>query len=903
MTTVTHDFTPTEDRSVLAGASTNWEGEYELTLKVGDISQGPEAYMRWLLDIEKGRTITSATLTLKSATVLASKSGTLRLNFRFLDPNLDNPDWEADDADFAGWFYENPQSSRAISNGNPGSETVFTINVTGSVQALVNRTHWGAGQHAICRIYLDGSTYGVGEVFPFYSSDSSSSPELSIEFEIRDTTDIGSGGAAAGGTALVGLNKSQPIMAAGVQAGGSALAFVSRDETATGGLEIEGVAIHHTEIAVGGGVTLSGSAHLMGVQEGAATVSGQSGGSCLGGKLIRVRVSPGSGLILGPYQPFAQSEMTVSAVYAELLNPTIEAAAVVTVHAEVLYAASATVTAMGEVSILSGEIVPIAATITGTSLASVRGGKVYSVVGSGGVLLAGATLPHRRIQISATVTIFGTAEVQAIGLYDQTSSLSGNATGVVIAMVIHRPSVTITSLSTVTVAAQLNAAVRVSAAVAASSGMQGFGGYLLDGAADVVGSASFVASLSKWQSVAITLEAHSTEQCLTSRTRNTSSVIPTFVTQNIVVQTTRNSSATLSVRAELAVNSTFLITAAASTNSNSALSVMAFRAAPAAAMILTSSDCSAIVARITPASATVVGLSEAESFASAIYAGSASVTSFVWFTAHARADFQTGATIIGQSGTTATSVYRPTPFPSTLYNWLEPQLSCPLFPLLLPRNVTLPAITYGRRSTEFLYYLDQPSSQRITVLGFDIFARSQAEAIDLSEELLTALHDYRGDIGNTLVYHSEAITLDDALFEDAGGNHQGVIRSVDFEIIHNHRRDVTETIWTTDQDLRTYLQEFTARQVTMVPDLSDSRPLITLTRSGTGLETYIGNARPFTDADYTIRIDSTSYATTLALADTLRRSLGNPVDDESDTFDFDAENRPLYRTELSLSFS
>ncbi|MBI1347243.1 hypothetical protein GC163_13260 [bacterium] len=587
----------------------------------------------------------------------------------------------------------------------------------------------------------------------------------------------------------------------------------------------------------------------------------------------------------------------------EFASATITATSTATANAVRIRPISSTIDATSTAAAAALRIRKAESTIIGQATASAAIQVSYRNTGAGGMVAGGTSRLTRRLKTSGTITAVADVTGYATAIYDQQTTGAALASGQATAQVTHQPTATVAAVATVTVSAINREAIEVSATVSAVSEMLVTVGYLVPTASSLVGTSSATAHASKRLTAQTTIEALETVSAVAHRTRNTSAMFTTFVMSEAETTRTRNTAATITGTSTKTADAVFLINCAATVSVTSTGEVSAHRTASGSASVTGSSTTEATAARITPASATVAGLSDAESFARAIYSGSADITNFVISEAHARADYQTAATITCQSVTQVTSIYRPTTLPDQIYNWLSDQLSVALYPLVLPRNVTLPAITYGRRATEFVYYLDQPSTQRITTLGFDIFARSQAEAINLTAELVEALHDYRGNIGNTIVSHAELISLDDTVFDDAGENHQGIIRSLDFEIIHNHRRDVTATVWTGDTDLAEYLQDFTAQQVTMVPDLTDSRPLITVTREGTGLETYIGNTRPYTDADYTIRIDSTSYATTLALADTLRRSLGNQVDDESDTFDFTSDNQPLYRTELAISFS
>jgi len=264
--------------------------------------------------------------------------------------------------------------------------------------------------------------------------------------------------------------------------------------------------------------------------------------------------------------------------------------------------------------------------------------------------------------------------------------------------------------------------------------------------------------------------------------------------------------------------------------------------------------------------------------------------------------FYFAGSINGSSNVAANMQYRPTPISSEILDYLRYQISAELYPLVLPMNVQLPAIAYSRSNSEFNYYLSSPAKLRTTTMSFDIFATSQEEAIDLSNELTDALHGYTGDMGSIEVKNCEIDNVDDAYFYIAGENSQGIIRTVDVIITHNHRIDWINYNYTDEEQLKTWCETYGLMNASFNAGHIETRPTIIINRTGPGLNAYVeGQEQLKNNGDhYLVTIQAEKYSTVVETAEILRLSLGNSVDNLYDSFDFDATGKPIFETNLEL---
>lgn len=75
---------------------------------------------------------------------------------------------------------------------------------------------------------------------------------------------------------------------------------------------------------------------------------------------------------------------------------------------------------------------------------------------------------------------------------------------------------------------------------------------------------------------------------------------------------------------------------------------------------------------------------------------------------------------------------------------LEDTIDTRVYPMFLPQNPTLPAITYQRVSGERDRSLTGLNSLSHPRIQFDCWAETYAEAKTLGEEVISALNDYPG---------------------------------------------------------------------------------------------------------------------------------------------------------------
>lgn len=107
-------------------------------------------------------------------------------------------------------------------------------------------------------------------------------------------------------------------------------------------------------------------------------------------------------------------------------------------------------------------------------------------------------------------------------------------------------------------------------------------------------------------------------------------------------------------------------------------------------------------------------------------------------------------------------------------------VSTRIYPLLLPQDAPLPAITYARVSTEReSAFVTDPglSTARIQV---DIWATSALNAMAVSEKVRSALHRYRGTIASVTIEESH-IDNEIAMYEPDTEIYHMVL---DFLILH-----------------------------------------------------------------------------------------------------------------------
>jgi hypothetical protein len=77
---------------------------------------------------------------------------------------------------------------------------------------------------------------------------------------------------------------------------------------------------------------------------------------------------------------------------------------------------------------------------------------------------------------------------------------------------------------------------------------------------------------------------------------------------------------------------------------------------------------------------------------------------------------------------------------------IQPLVGTRVYPMFLPQNPTLPAITYQRVSGNRVQSLKGVNSLSHPRIQYDCWAESYTDVKDLAEKLINALNDYSGVI-------------------------------------------------------------------------------------------------------------------------------------------------------------
>ena len=264
------------------------------------------------------------------------------------------------------------------------------------------------------------------------------------------------------------------------------------------------------------------------------------------------------------------------------------------------------------------------------------------------------------------------------------------------------------------------------------------------------------------------------------------------------------------------------------------------------------------------------------------------------------------ASIVGQSGINAYWQNSETviqPLALSIQSWLEPQLTCKLYPCVFPvfpNEFSLPAVTYTRTDADLEYYLQGPKAHRVTTFTFAVYAFNTDAAISIGNQISQALDGYTGKIGSTTIYACNISDIsDDYHFMEEGDSSQGLVRSIQVEIMHSQQyRNSGDWVYTNEASLYAQVNQIT--QATFSPDMTDVFPLVKIQRMGMSNENYLGAIRIFSTNKYHVRVVSPFYSTCVTLAEALRLHLGHYVEHEHDTYSFDNSNQTLYETTLEL---
>ncbi|MEZ6033530.1 MAG: hypothetical protein R3C17_10585 [Planctomycetaceae bacterium] len=260
------------------------------------------------------------------------------------------------------------------------------------------------------------------------------------------------------------------------------------------------------------------------------------------------------------------------------------------------------------------------------------------------------------------------------------------------------------------------------------------------------------------------------------------------------------------------------------------------------------------------------------------------------------------ALIASQSACKSVMIYNPKSISYELSKYLQSQINIDFYPCVLPLNRSLPAVSYTRDFTEYQYYLNNKTSDLVTTnLTLDIWCKTIAEAITISDNIATAIHGFTGEMGSVKITFLSIDNVSDSEFFD-DSNSQGVIRSVEITIVHSiDNLSWTPYNYTSESDLRTYLQNLTGATVNFNPDIIDDRPLISISRTGPGYEQYlVGNYNTKSD-EFSLTVTSNKYKEAIELSELIRKSLGNIVENSSDNFELDSGNKPIFRVDLDLA--
>lgn len=301
-------------------------------------------------------------------------------------------------------------------------------------------------------------------------------------------------------------------------------------------------------------------------------------------------------------------------------------------------------------------------------------------------------------------------------------------------------------------------------------------------------------------------------------------------------------------------------------------------------------------------SATANCMSDCTVVASVIYAATSTINcvSTVVVDASQIAQATIEANCVSDSRVDA--IYVPRQLTQDLAAWLEPQLGgLLLYPVVLPQHPVLPAIVYYRPETSFEYYINgKPTRLRETTVRFEIFARSENEVIAISNTLTDVLHGFAGPIGSVIVSASQVDDVEDAEFMEQGRSTQGIIRTVDFWMQHNHRTDVKPWRFSTDAELTSLLDDVADIVATYSPNIADARPIILINKTGPGQDRYLNSDNTFNLKNYSLTIQAKNYKTCLETAEMLRLGLGAAVDNEYDSWDWNTQKKPIFETNIDL---
>jgi hypothetical protein len=90
-----------------------------------------------------------------------------------------------------------------------------------------------------------------------------------------------------------------------------------------------------------------------------------------------------------------------------------------------------------------------------------------------------------------------------------------------------------------------------------------------------------------------------------------------------------------------------------------------------------------------------------------------------------------------------------------------------LFPVELPEQEALPAVTYQLISTTDLYAIDGAIDFTRVRLQFDVWANRYLEAKDLARALHSVLDSYSGDLSGVRVWGIQRVRCDDQFDSEA----------------------------------------------------------------------------------------------------------------------------------------